>query len=209
MSDAIDTANSEVEALKEEMTSWRDNMSQSPGLEATDKFSRVSECADALEGMDEVDAGNLDDDSSGAECEYTEMVSARKGRGVGRSTRAGNASSAYESAASVLNDRAEQLRERAKAAEERKKQCRHCDEEIKYDGTDWIDDETHADCEKAGEDGKHEPPEGTEVPEVTDENRDDDADELERQADTCDEVAQECEERIETLSNLDFPDMFG
>jgi len=41
---------SEIESLKEEIESWRDNMSGTP-LESTEKYSRLEECADALDDI--------------------------------------------------------------------------------------------------------------------------------------------------------------
>jgi len=43
---------SELENLKEEMASWRDSMSDHPGLAATSKFETVSSTADTLESID-------------------------------------------------------------------------------------------------------------------------------------------------------------
>jgi hypothetical protein len=41
----------EIEALKDEMCSWRDNM-EGTNLENTSKYEEVSECADALEDIE-------------------------------------------------------------------------------------------------------------------------------------------------------------
>lgn len=49
--DAIEEAKGIIEELKEEISSWRDNMDGS-GLENTPKFEEVSEAADALENID-------------------------------------------------------------------------------------------------------------------------------------------------------------
>lgn len=48
--EALDQAQCEVEALMEEMTSWRDGMEEK--LSHTDKYERVSEAADTLENAD-------------------------------------------------------------------------------------------------------------------------------------------------------------
>lgn len=42
----------EIESLKEEIEEWRDNMEGAgTNLETTEKFTTVSECADALDGI--------------------------------------------------------------------------------------------------------------------------------------------------------------
>ncbi len=49
----------EIEALKEEICSWRDNM-EGTNLENTSKYQEVSECADMLEDI-EIDNGEIED----------------------------------------------------------------------------------------------------------------------------------------------------
>lgn len=53
----------EFEALKEEMESWRDNMSGT-NLESTQKFQDVSDCCDAL---DQIDTGSFDEEPDSLE----------------------------------------------------------------------------------------------------------------------------------------------
>lgn len=49
--DAVSEAWSEIESLAEEMQTWRDNMEEK--LSHTDKYGRVSECAETLESGSE------------------------------------------------------------------------------------------------------------------------------------------------------------
>ena len=53
--ESADESKGEIEALSEEMGSWRDNM-QGTNLESTDKYSRVEEAASTLEDV----SSNLD-----------------------------------------------------------------------------------------------------------------------------------------------------
>jgi len=59
----IDEGLSEIEALADEMDSWRDNM-QGTNLENTEKYSRVEETADTLrQGYDDIESARGDLDS--------------------------------------------------------------------------------------------------------------------------------------------------
>lgn len=51
VADAVSEAYGIAEELRDEMTEWRDNMEEK--FSSTDKFSRVSEACDVLEGLDE------------------------------------------------------------------------------------------------------------------------------------------------------------
>lgn len=51
--DAVQEAMSEVESLRDEMSEWRDNMEEK--LSHTEKYERVSECADNLDNVQEID----------------------------------------------------------------------------------------------------------------------------------------------------------
>jgi len=53
LSDAVSNGYSELESLAEEMREWSDNMEEK--LSHTEKYERVSECAETLEGFQEPD----------------------------------------------------------------------------------------------------------------------------------------------------------
>lgn len=188
VSDAISQANSERETLAEEMRSWCDNMEEK--FSTTSRFETASAAADALEGIDEVDCGNLDDDSQGEEIEVGQSVAARKGRGESRATRSGNAAALFEAAASALTSRAETLREKATEREEAETKK----EEKKTEDTGVV--------------------EGAEAKQPTEDEEEDDYDgpdseELSKQADECEEVAQNCEQAKDELEGVEFPGMYG
>lgn len=104
---------SDIESLRDEITEWRDNM-DSNGLENTPKYEEVSECADGLDTVD-----NLEDPLSGlvaiAEKEgfgeemlkVTTYVNRRKGRGPARWVRLSNEVSAIRVGIERMNEEKE------------------------------------------------------------------------------------------------------
>lgn len=72
---AIDGAKSDIDCLKDEMSSWKDNMEEN--LSHTQKYDEVSECCDVLETihdkLEEVDLSDLPGDIANQEITYTEF----------------------------------------------------------------------------------------------------------------------------------------
>lgn len=210
--DAIERANSERESLAEEMRSWCDNMEEK--FSATARFEAASAAADALEGIDEVDCGNLDDDSSGEEIRVHQSVSARKGRGESRSTRAGNAAALYEAANNALVTRAEALRAKAQEREDAENAADEGYEEEPGECDECQDtgdmDESKAEAGGDARDGwvcracGH-----FHAKTVEDDYDGPDGDELNAQAEECEDVAQNCEQAKDEIEGVDFPGMFG
>ena len=52
ISSFLEDAKQEIEELREEMATWRDNMGESEGLAATERYQRVEEAASSLEYAD-------------------------------------------------------------------------------------------------------------------------------------------------------------
>ncbi len=181
---AIEEANGEREALAEEMRGWVDNMEEK--FSTTSRFEAANSAADALEGIDEVDTGGLDDDTQGIEFDVGIQVAARKGRGLSRATRAGNVASLFGAVAETLTTRAEALRAVATEREEIEEAKRE-KEEKKKAATEAGEEE---DVEEDDYDGP-------------------DSEELNNWADLCEECAQACEQARDELEGVEFPGMFG
>lgn len=101
--DLITDGLGDLEGLREEMTTWRDNMSSTTAANTT-KFQTVEETADALENMDleQTPEGNIPENLMDIEAEWPELV-VRSGRaGPSRSTRASNACNRISVAIEVL-----------------------------------------------------------------------------------------------------------
>jgi hypothetical protein len=198
--DAASSAHSEIESLAEEMRSWVDNLEEK--FSATSRFEAASNAADTLEGISEVDVGGLDDDSQSYGISVSLSVSARKGRGLSRQARAGNAASYLDAASSALKERAQELRDQATAQEE----VLEAHEEAKRSADEAEHDE---DCP---EDGTVEACEACKLKAAVDAAEIDeeiDVDELNQWADACEEVAQEFESAKDELEGVEFPGMFG
>lgn len=105
---------SPVEELRDEMTEWRDNM-DGTGLENTEKFEQVSECADALETIaDEIDTAvsSLQDDSRLESIledviVYQLQTPKNKRQNPARWARASNAAQALKAAMEHINSKVE------------------------------------------------------------------------------------------------------
>jgi hypothetical protein len=136
ISGCIDDARSAVEELKDEMESWRDNMEEKLGH--TEKYERVSECADALDSMLNELEPDVPEWLQEVEVTYTEETSKR---GLSRAARLGNAVSMLEAVTSYLENDEDKLKELAEKANEGK------------EGDDKIDpDDMQAEAEQLASD---------------------------------------------------------
>ncbi len=106
--DAITDASSELETLKEEIRSWSDSVEEHfPGSE---KSQTLSSAADEIEGLDELTADDLDEESKAIEIEFVIQTSRKPSKAV----RVSNVAVAYAAVSEKLTERAEWLRERVK-----------------------------------------------------------------------------------------------
>lgn len=106
--DAVSSAYGELQALRDEMRDWADNM-EGGNLGHTEKCSQVSECADTLDPAD--NEPEVPECLAATSVTYGEAVSSRKGRSPSRSTRCSNAVGALEAvkdAAATVMDGLEQ-----------------------------------------------------------------------------------------------------
>jgi uncharacterized protein Yka (UPF0111/DUF47 family) len=120
--EALEAANAELDTLKEEFESWRDGMEESFGQ--TDKFSTVSEAADAIEGIDVPDFSDLDDDTKLTEVSFSQQTSSH----VSKAVRVSNLMAVYEAVAEALQKRMNDLRADTGDDESKKKQAEACEE---------------------------------------------------------------------------------
>jgi hypothetical protein len=108
ISSIVGDANSEVNCLMDEMTSWRDGM-EGTGLENTSKFAEVSEAADSLENIEselttvEVDLSELlHKRVKDVEVEYVTTTPYGR-RAPSRAMQAANVSNALNAVVAYLN----------------------------------------------------------------------------------------------------------
>jgi hypothetical protein len=118
IADAVSEAHGELQGLAEEMRSWADNLEEK--FSSTDKYARVSEAADTLEGFEEPQCPEW---ASTVEVEFMDLPPKR--RGYSRADRCGQAcyildqciqecqemaeKTGEDEAASTKRDEAEQL----------------------------------------------------------------------------------------------------
>ena len=114
--DAIDAARFEAEALHDEMQEWASNLEER--FSTTDKYSRVSETADALDSV--VSDLETIQVPGAAETRPVEIVTFTPygRRGPSRATRASNASNYLSAAASGLSAWIEEMRARQDLTED-------------------------------------------------------------------------------------------
>lgn len=101
--DAFSLGRDEMESLRDEMQEWRENMEGAgTGLENTEKFSVISETADALEtGLCEIESIEIPETLHGWPVEYT-YVRPYGRKPMSRADRSSMAHSALESVCGVL-----------------------------------------------------------------------------------------------------------
>lgn len=97
---AIEEAFSEIESLRDEMTEWRDNMEER--LSHTEKYERVSECADALDNVREID---VPDSLRDVPVEIVHQRKASKKSPYPRWVRLQNASNALEAVKWMIEEK--------------------------------------------------------------------------------------------------------
>jgi hypothetical protein len=97
LADAANEAYSEFMALGEEMREWADNLEEK--FSATDRYARISEAADALEGLSEP---NYPDWASKTKVQISELV--KPPRKVSRATRRDNACAILDTCMEVCNE---------------------------------------------------------------------------------------------------------
>lgn len=93
----VEGAYSDLQELGSEMGEWRDNLEEK--FSSTEKYERVSEAADALEGLSEPDVPS---ELADIPIEYSEFTSTR---GLPRWARRDNAVSIIRTAIDALNER--------------------------------------------------------------------------------------------------------
>lgn len=96
--DAISAGFSELEELGQEMREWADNVEEK--LSHTEKYERVNECAETLEGFDEVEVA--DSVLNELDCSYQHGMKASKKSPYPRWLRRDNAVAAIRAAAETL-----------------------------------------------------------------------------------------------------------
>lgn len=94
----------EVEDLANEMAEWRDNMPES--LQGSDKYERVSECAEMLENQHSEDPGAPTDEVSSLPCSYNES---KKGKKSSRQMRLTNATAKMDAAREAMQQYFDEL----------------------------------------------------------------------------------------------------
>ena len=104
---AIEDANSEVEALAEEMREWCSNIEEK--FSGTEQYERVSTAADELESVE------APDPSASEECDDTCTFSLVASKRMSRADRRDNAAARYAAACDILRGAAEGLREKVAA----------------------------------------------------------------------------------------------
>jgi len=91
LADAIANGYSEIQQLRDEMNEWKDNL-ENGNLGHTDKFSRVEECAEALDSeADNEPSEELPADLVLKEVSVSVQVNRRKNKGPSRAVRCSNA----------------------------------------------------------------------------------------------------------------------
>lgn len=93
---------SDLEALRDEMREWADNMS-SNNMGHLDKYQEVEDCANGLDGVDNVDL-TLPAGVEDVEITWHEARNRRKGRGESRAIRRDNAVAALQAAKEHIED---------------------------------------------------------------------------------------------------------
>lgn len=99
IADALSSAFGEFESLGEEMRSWADSIEEK--LSHTEKYSRVSECADSLEQFSEP---TYDDSLGSVKVEYPQYEGKSARKGLSRADRCSNACLALDACISVLDE---------------------------------------------------------------------------------------------------------
>lgn len=109
IADAVSGAYGDLQNLRDEMRDWADNL-EDGNLGHTEKFDRVSECADAFDPAD--NEPEIPACLEGVNVVYGEAVSTRKGRSASRSTRCSNAVGALEAVKDAAEAKQEEVRQR-------------------------------------------------------------------------------------------------
>ena len=101
---AIENGQQDLEELKEEMCSWRDNMEGTPA-ENSPRFETVTETADTLENMETVDPDDLPEGVGSSWTKYgNQKVTSGRQKTPSRAVRCSNACAALEAAAGFLEE---------------------------------------------------------------------------------------------------------
>lgn len=110
LSDAISYAMSDFQTLRDEMRDWASNM-EGTGLENTEKYTAVSECADALESFcdDEPEVPTFIEADYQPRIKFNEQTRIGN-RGMARWLRASNAESAIEAVKNYAETQADKLK---------------------------------------------------------------------------------------------------
>lgn len=206
VADAITIGTDEIRGLQEEMEEWRSNIEDK--FSSTDKYSRVEEAAQALEGIADSLEG-LDDCPDAVASRKITVVEYRPyGRkGPSRATRASSASAHLSAAVEGIREYVEAAREAKEAPiadkpepspEAPEKSCRTC-----RNCTCWTEANggicnPFAKCDAAL--SGWEPREADEKKPEAGEDED---------LDALDEFANEVEEAANEIDNVEFPGMFG
>jgi capsid portal protein len=98
LADAANEAYSEFASLGEEMREWADNLEEK--FSATDRYARISEAADALEGLSEPD---YPDWASKTKVQVSELVKPLRRR-ISRATRRDNACAILDTCMEACNE---------------------------------------------------------------------------------------------------------
>lgn len=118
VADAVSAAYSELQALRDEMREWADNM-EAGNLGQTSRYEAVNECADQLDQVAD-DEPEVPEGLGALPVTVHDSQNRRKGRGLSRAVRCGDATGHLEAAASVLEDQegeeAEELAQKLREA---------------------------------------------------------------------------------------------